>query len=175
MSGIFNYLITTLILAFAITLFSSSIAESGVEPWDDECNNNSHCNSSIYRYCCKKRNNTEQKTCETDCLGESCAVDSDCAPNEHCGKDNECRSNWSESSEGLAPWLTAVIVVGVIIILAIPVPIVLCCCCCGAAAASRRNAKVVVPEIQPGVSEATNVSAPQSIHYLMNEQPIFHK
>ncbi|CAB4044106.1 Hypothetical predicted protein [Paramuricea clavata] len=112
--------------------------------------------SYITRYCCKRK--YLSNVCRSnDCLGESCTIDTDCAPGECCNSDDKCATDCYVS---LAGWIVAVIVISVIVVIVIPIAVVVFCCCCAAAASTRRaHGGVVVT--QPTTTGTTVIATQQ--------------
>ena len=55
----------------------------------DECFSHSDCTSYYLPYCCDRKF-YEDNLCKYSCVGESCSIDSDCAPSESCCSDDTC-------------------------------------------------------------------------------------
>ena len=153
------------------------------------------------QYCCNRRY-PESDVCRSDCIGESCILDSDCGPGESCcgGTDKcaiscvgeSCTYNGDcatgeccDSDDGkcdsvcsLAGWIVAVIVISIIVVVVIPIGVVVFCCCCAAGAASswRRPAHGGVVVTQPVTTGNTTVIASQQqqqVYPAQQGQPMY--
>ena len=141
-----------------------------------ECFFDSQC-FGYQNYCCNRKY-LEDNVCRSNCIGESCIVDSDCAPGECCNSDDKCATDCDVVIEGLAAWVIAVIVIGVIVVIVMPIAVVVFCCCC-AAAASTRSAHGGVIVSQPATTGTTFFSTTQQypthqgqpIMYFQNPPP----
>lgn len=51
--------------------------------------NNKKCHSEGL-YCCEQKTYNEESTCRSNCIGETCFVDKDCAPGECCNENKTC-------------------------------------------------------------------------------------
>ena len=103
------------------------------------CSDHSHC--SYATHCCK-RSYSSYGFCLPSCVGYSCNSDSDCAPDECCDSVKDtCTLSDCHDVKILAGWIIAVIVIGTIILVVIPIAILVFCCCCDA---SRRPAHIGV-------------------------------
>ena len=60
----------------------------------DACYSDFSCKSSIFpKYCCERKY-PEDNVCKYSCVGESCILHSDCAPNEYCcGSNDRCATS----------------------------------------------------------------------------------
>ncbi len=95
----------------------------------DQCYSDADC--SYLEYCCEIKF-SEDNVCLSNCIGETCSRHSDCAPGEFCCFYNEkCTTGDCYVLKGLAGWIVAAIVIGVVVLIVVPIPVVvLCCCCC---------------------------------------------
>ena len=139
-----------------------------------ECYSNSGCTGSIFtQYCCKRK--YRSNVCSSNCLGESCTFNTDCATGECCNSDDKCATYcYAIEVEGLAGWIVAVIVISVIVVIVIPVAVVMFCCCCaaGAASASTHPAHGGVVVTQP-TTTGTTVFATQQQFAAQQGQPMY--
>ena len=151
-----------------------------------ECYSQKDCGYG--QYCCERRY-PESNVCRSDCIGESCILNSDCAPGESCcdGTDKcaiscvgesctyngDCATGECCDSDGkcdsecsLAGWIVAVIVISIIVVVVIPIGVVVFCCCCaaGAAASARRPAHGGVVVTQPTTTGTTVLATQQQQH-----------
>ena len=78
--------------------------------------------------------------CAASCFGTWCRYDGDCATGECCDSDHTCAIGDCYVMKGVAhDWIFAVIVIGVVVFIAVPIAVVVFCCCCApSTAASRR-------------------------------------
>ena len=137
----------------------------------DQCSSDSGC--SFGRYCCDRKY-PEYNICRSNCLDESCFLDSDCATGECCDTDDKCKSDCNVL-KGLAGWIVAVIVISIIVVVVIPIGVVVCCCCC-AAASARRPAHGGVVVTQPVTTGNTTVIASQQqqqVYPAQQGQPMY--
>ena len=124
-------------------------------------------------------------TCNTNCIGESCSNDRSCAAEECCGKlDGECKSKDSKDCdlvlefEGSTSWIAAVVVLGIIVVVGVPVAVVVFYCrfVAGARPASAR--RLVDDDVTEPITTGTAVpltqhqphSAQQVVAYVQNPQ-----
>ncbi|CAB4012675.1 Hypothetical predicted protein [Paramuricea clavata] len=120
-----------------------------------ECFSDSQC----FGYCCDRKY-PDDNVCRFSCIGESCIINSDCAPGECCNSDDKCATDCDVVIEDLAGWIVAVIVIGVIVVIVIPIGVVVFCCCC-AASVSTRSAHGGVIVSQPATTGTTVFSTQQ--------------
>ena len=164
----------------------------------NECSYDSGCYSYIpkaKRYCCRRKF-PQFNICKSNCLGETCILDSDCADDEHCCNekcrttcigescvwdsdcatgeccdpdDKKCTTGDCDAIKGLAGWIVAVIVISVIVVVVIPIAVAIFCCCCAAAASTRRaHGGVIVT--QPATTGTTVVGTQQQNQYYLMQQ-----
>ncbi len=74
------------------------------------CTYNGDCATG--EYCCDYN-----ERCETSCTIKSCTYDGDCASGECCDSDNKCTTGDCYVLKGLANWIVAVIVIGVVVVI----------------------------------------------------------
>ena len=130
-----------------------------------QCYDDGDCRSGYGdKYCCRGKYFYDHGDCEEDCVGHMCRSSQDCATGECCHSD-KCSE---DCFTGLAGGIIAAIIIGTIILIAIPVAIIVCCCCCGAAAASASSRRPVNRGVilsQPGgmtVVTSQNVQSMQA-------------
>ena len=154
-------------IVFCVIFLAVYAVFSEVEAYD-ECSYDYQCTSSFRKYCCKRKF-PEDNVCRSNCIYESCILDSDCAPGECCDSDDKCTTG--DCIRGLAGWIVAVIVISVIVVIAIPIAVVVFCCCCAAAAASGRPARGGVVVTQPATTGVAVVSSQQQQQQQYPAQP----
>ena len=128
-----------------VVLLVATLVEEASAPWCSNGGNSIYC-PPFRPKCCKRYNG--YLYCTNNCLDEYCSSSSYCAKDECC-RNEVCRScnTQTNKSDGLAPWIIAVIVISVLVSVAIPVAITVWCCCFAASAAARRSrASVVVSQ-----------------------------
>ncbi len=150
--------------AFCVVFLALYAVFNNVEA--NECSYDYSCYG--LQYCCDRKY-PESNVCRHSCIGQSCIIDSDCAPGECCDSDDKCRSEGNCDLEGLAGWIVAIIVISIIVVIVIPIAVGIFCCCC-AASASRRQAHAGVIVTQPIVT-GTTVQYPTQQGQPMYYQP----
>ena len=163
---------------FCVTFLAVYTVFSKVEAYN-QCNYDSDCTSSFQtEYCCDRKY-PEDNVCRSNCIDESCILDSDCAPGECCDSDNKCTTgDCSIKIDGIAGWIVAVIVISVIVVIVIPIAVVVFCCCCAAAAASGRPARGGVVVTQPattGVAVVSSQQQQQQQYPAQQGQPMYYQ
>ena len=147
------------------------------------CISDSECRHGYAQYCCERRY-PEDNVCRSNCIGESCIFDTDCATEESCcGGSNKCNTSCvgkscsydgdcateetccgykcKSGSCSLAGWIVAVIVISVLVVIVLPIGVVVFCCFCAAGAASswRRPGQVIIT--QPATTGTTALATQQ--------------
>ena len=152
-------------LVLTTILFAGSNKKAQGEAFD-ECYDDSDCEYGYIsrKYCCEKVS-PENNVCKSNCLAENCIFDSDCAPGECCASNDICSESDCDSiTTGLAGWIVAVIVTGVLLVIVLPVAIIVFCCFCADAAASSRR-----PQLQGGVV-FSQLQQPTTTTFLTSQQ-----
>ena len=128
------------------------------------CTLNNHCATG--ESCCDS-----DDRCATTCIGKSCTFDNDCATGECCDSDGKCKT---DNCDLLAGWIIAVIVIGIIVVVVIPLAVFVFCrfCDAGGAASWRRPARGGVIVTQPATT-GTTVVATQQQHPVQQGQPMY--
>ena len=134
----------------------------------NRCYGQYYCTSSFFKYCCKRKSSSGN-ICRSDCVGQPCDSDSDCAREECCDSDkDECKPKGE--CDATPGWLIAVIVISVCTGLIITVVVVVCRCCC--AASRRRPAHAGVIMTQPATTGSTVLANQQENH--VQEAQVMH-
>ena len=74
-------------ISFYIIFFAFCAVCFQVQSLRNECFDDTGC--PVFQFCCE-RNLTENSVCRSNCIGQSCHLNSDCAPGESCCHDNKC-------------------------------------------------------------------------------------
>ena len=135
----------------------------------NQCTYDFQC-TGFGQYCCDRKF-PENNVCRSNCIDETCILDSDCAPGECCDSDDKCKS---DCNEGLAGWIVGVIVISVMVTVVIPIAFVVFCCCC-AAASARRPAHGGVVVTQPATTGTTVLATQQQqqLYPAQQGQPMY--
>ena len=137
----------------------------------NQCINDYQC-TGFGQYCCDRKY-PEDNVCRSNCIDETCILDSDCAPGECCDSDDKCKSDCNVF-KGLAGWIVAIIIISVIVTVVIPIAVVVFCCCC-AAASARRPAHGGVVVTQPATTGTTVLATQQQqqLYPAQQGQPMY--
>ena len=118
------------------------------------CTTDSDCHDYSKNYCCGKYSTKStnvrghhNRVCKNSCVGKYCDRSTHCGRLDECCQSGTCKK--CDISTGLASWIIAVIVIGVLLAVPVPIGIVICRCCWVASASST---PVVVTQQNPATS-----------------------
>ena len=147
--------------------------EDGMNECKYYCTHYTYCTSFTdcsHGSCCKGIN-----TCALSCIGKPCTSGSDCGPGQCCNSDKTCARDCDASELALAGWIIAVIFLGIIVFVAIPIAVVIFCCCsaAGMAATSSRPGHRNALTTEPVTTSVYSTQLHHQLYPAQQGQPMY--